>query len=93
MEIVTVTFNDGNSIYKILLPDFSLPLDKVSGEISVNLLTQRVSRGAETISEMPVIRGGILLANCQMEFPSRPKDNLWNSESPCYRTIHCIWHP
>lgn len=40
MEIVTVTFNDGNSIYKILLPDFSLPLDKVSGKISVNLLTQ-----------------------------------------------------
>lgn len=33
MEIVTVTSNDRKSIYKILLPDFSLPLDKVSGKI------------------------------------------------------------
>lgn len=29
---------------------------------------------------MPVIRGGILLANHQMEFPRRPNDNLWNSK-------------
>lgn len=29
---------------------------------------------------MPVLRGGVLLAKNQMELPSRPADNLWNSK-------------
>lgn len=82
MEIVTVTSNDRKSIYKILLPDFSLPLDKVSGKIlsRPKRFCGHFAIGTKATSEMPVIRGGILLASRQMEFSSRPNDNLWNSK-------------
>lgn len=65
---------------------FHYPWTNFLGKSSVKPLTQTKeilqspAIGTKATSEMPVIRGGILLANHQMEFPSRPNYNLWNSK-------------
>lgn len=65
------------------MTDLSLPLDKVSGTIlskSTNSGQMRSIVSCEYLSEIPDLRGGVFLANHQMEFPIRPDDKLWNSK-------------
>lgn len=78
----------GKVFANILRLTFCYPWTKSLGKSSVNLLTwakgqlHSAARGTKAAaSEIPVIRGGVLLANDQMEFPRRPADNLWSSKS------------
>lgn len=90
----------GKVFANILRLTFRYPWTKSLGKSSVNLLTwakgylHSAARGTKAAaSEIPVIRGGVLLANDQMEFPRRPADKsaVRTSALPLAAWIHIVF--
>lgn len=76
----------GKVFTKSCCPTFPYPWTKFLGKpqsiywLRTKEILQSLAIGTKVASEMPVIRVGILLASHQMEFTSRPNNNLWNSK-------------